>query len=162
TSEGALRDVVDRLERRPWVIFERLALKTLTMSHPNGKKLATERLLRKEYFESRAHRREYRELLGTYFSDVDSKDQTTIPACIDSGRANADEWAEVFREVEKRPPTDGERAAYENRWRFEWLWPMRESLTGEWKTRFAEWNAQFGEIDLGEVTTRTRARWGDP
>lgn len=160
-SSAKRASVVESLEQRPWHIFHRIAMHVLCEGGAPALDLARQRILKRDNFDSIAFRHEYARLLRTFFSNLGEADQNRILGWIDEGPSDLAEWADFWERETGKAPSEQQRQARSDYWKYERVHPFRESLPDSWKRRYAEWSRQFDEPKLAEFATYHESRWGD-
>jgi hypothetical protein len=160
-SPAKRASVVESLERRPWHLFHRIAMHVLCEGGAPALDLAKPRILNRDNFDSIAFRHEYARLLWTFFSNLGEADQNRILGWIDEGPSDLAEWAKFCERENGKAPSEQQRQARSDHWKYERVHPFRESLPDSWKRRCAGWSRQFGEPKFAEFVTCHVSRWGD-
>ena len=82
---GAIPRIVQALEQRNYPVFERIALHLLRVRADSPLDLVRDRLIRKDLFDSSAHRHEYTLLLRQRFGRLAPADREHILGWIEAG-----------------------------------------------------------------------------
>ena len=150
--------VIELLEKHRWHIFHRIAMHVLCEGGAHALDLARQRILKRDNFDSIAFRHEYARLLRTFFSQLSESDQNHILGWIDEGPPGLAESAESCERETEEAPSEQQRQARSDYWKYKRVHPFRQSLPDSWKRRYVEWSRQFGEPKLA---TYYGYRWGE-
>jgi len=151
--------IIDSLERRPWKIFDRMALHVLR-SFPDGE-LVRSRLTNSRLFLDRGVQREYALLLRDRFDSLPAGSQGEILSWIQQG-PDLDKFRESRNSWGEHPPTEQESEQYAEVWRLRRLRWIRDSLPAEWRQKYDALVRQYGEPEDPEIVPRTEAVWTGP
>ena len=136
--------LVEKLEQRPWLIFQRIALHLLRVCPDAALSFIAERLTDKAQFDKPDLWHEHVLLLQDHFAHLSPNNQKKILDWIAAGPdlAQFKEWQE---QEAGRSPTDEETEQYAKYWRLRHLAPLRDILPPEWGQHYNEWVAELGE-----------------
>jgi len=143
-DQGAIRRIVERLERRKLPIFDRIALHLLWTHADSAPDLVTERLTRKDLYDSSKHRHEYTLLLQDRFAHLVPADRERILSWIEEG-PDVERFAASHESWTGRRPSAEETERYADHDRLERLWPIRDDLPEPWQHRVASLADRFGQ-----------------
>ncbi len=135
--------IVAELEQRTYPIFVRIALHLLRVRPDRPPDLARDRLLRKDLFDSLAHRHEYTLLLQARFAALAPGDREQIVGWIDAG-PDLERFASNHAHWTGQRPSAEETQSFADHYRLERLWPLRDDLPQLWKDRVASLASRFG------------------
>lgn len=126
--------LVEKLERRSRLVFQRIALHLLRAFPDTARSLIVERLLNQKLLDAPWYQNEYRYLLKNHFGDLSPEERDKWLGLIEKGplaQANSDEGGEAVAP---------ERSEQEKtRWRRERLTPIVDVLPVDWKNCHPEW-----------------------
>jgi hypothetical protein len=161
--EGKLRvrDLVIKLEGRPWRIFHRIALHLLRRHPDSVVDLIGERLTNRTLFDRSAYRHEYAMLLNECFSMLSDERQEVILEWIGEGP----DLEQFMKEEDKLTgdrltEEDGER--YRKHWQSIRLAWFTAALPESWKKRYERLVAEIGEPEHPEFASYSRGGWVGP
>jgi len=136
--------LVEMLEQRPWLVFQRIALHLLRICPTEVQALIAERLTDRSRFDEPGLWRAYALLAQKYFDQLSPDDQKAILGWIEAG-PDLVELQGMREESASKHLTDEEIKRSAKYWRLERLAPFRDALPPEWKRRYDEWVAELGE-----------------
>src|SRR5206468_5952722 len=134
--------LVEMLEQRPWLIFQRIALHLLRVCPDEVPALIAERLTDRNLFDENGLWHEYVLLARDHFAYLSPENREKILNWIDTGPDI--EQFKTWREQETgRHPTEEEIDQYTKHWQLEHLAPLRDVLPPGWRQRYDEWVAEL-------------------
>lgn len=159
----SLGRTVDYLDGYQKLIFSRIAMHIVRLFAEQDPNLARARMLRKGYFDEHHFKHEYAMLLRDRFSMLQSQEQETILAWIDSGpdREEIREFVKMYSGQEFSESEVERRVRIWQRDRLSWF---SGSLPGEWRKRYADLVDELGEPRHADLShwTEIGAGWGGP
>jgi hypothetical protein len=147
-----IKELVERLESRPWRIFHRIALHLLRRFSDLSLDLIAERLTNWDLFDEAASRHEYTLLLGDCYSLLSYEQQKVILGWIEQG-PDLEKFKKSEEEFTGKPPPDEETQRYRKYWQRDRLAWFKESLPKEWKQRYEELVSELGASEHPEFTS---------
>jgi hypothetical protein len=144
--------LVQLLERRRWLVFNRMALHLLRFSPDHAGNLIADRVTDKANFEERGLWHEYILLTRDHFNDLTEEQRYQILGWIDEGlgldivKKHREEWDGVRL-------TEEEAEKSENFRKLKLLKPLRDVLPKDWRKRYDEWVKETAEPEHAEYTT---------
>jgi hypothetical protein len=160
-DQAPVRSLVERLERRGWQIFDRLALYLLWRFSDAAPDLAAERLTDRRRFDDPGLRHEYALLVRKCFAALDASDQQTILGWIDDG-PDLERFRIWRTELEEEPPTEQLELQYADRWRRDRLALLGDSLPEDWQLRYEQLVRKLGGAEHPEFASYTSPMWVGP
>ena len=153
--------LLEELERRPYQVFQRIALHLLRKCADADLPLITERLTKRELFENLGGRREYLLLAKDCFRKLSPSDQQVILGWISEG-PDLNRYKRRREEFTGEPVSDEYAAKYADYWRLERLALLRGSLPVEWEKRVEDLIREFGEPEDPEFFASSGEAWVGP
>jgi hypothetical protein len=151
-----VRQIVQSLESREWILFRRIALHVLRLFPHATPGLVSERLTTPERFDNHYFRREYNRLADACFAMLSLDQQQKVFDWIQRGLDRQSFIADCEQFHGKRP-TDEEVERVSKQWERDRLAPLVRHLTGRWKERYEDLITEVGApVDLDEMH---RVRW---
>jgi len=146
--------LVEKLERRSRLVFQRIALHLLRVFPDAARPLTAERLLNQRLLDAPWYQNEYRHLLKNYFGDLSSEERERWLGLIEEGPpTQAKEGETVVPEQSEQKKT---------MWRRERLAPIVDILPTEWKNRHPEWvEGLVAPTDFRPFSMVVRWEYGD-
>jgi len=139
-----VRDLIQRLESRPWKIFHRIALYFLSCFPDAAPDLVAARLTNRGLFDDDGVRREFVMLLNKGFNYLGPKHKQLILSWIDAG-PDLQKFIEAKKHWTGSRPTEEEAQRYRRRWQRDHLALIKRYLPDEWSARYKTLVAEFGE-----------------
>ena len=144
--------LVEKLERRPWFVFSRIALHLLRVCADAPLELITERLTDRDRFNEVHLWHEYAILGRDHFARLSSDAQQTILAWIEEG-PDLEDYRTWCKENYNQDPATEDIQKYATRQRLRWLAPLRKVLPDDWKDRYDTWVSEVEEPEHPEFIT---------
>lgn len=160
TKAAHIRDLVSKLESRPWRVFHRIALHLLRCFPDISLELIAERLTDHDLFEDGCCRHEYTMLLGDCYSLLSSKQQKIILGWIEQG-PDLKKFKKMEEEFTGKLPTDEEAQRYRRYWQRDRLAWFKKSLPKKWKHHYEKLVAELGEPEHPEFESYSES-WVGP
>ncbi len=144
-GEEDLGALVESLEARRWLIFERLALHLLQAIPTAPGALIAAKLTQEALFNERNIRAEYELLLRRCFVNLTLEEKRIILGWIDSGPPDLEQRILRWKRQSGEEPTQEAVARYRRQWQWDRLAPCTNGLPQDWQERYDELAAEFGE-----------------
>ena len=144
--------LIEKLERRPWFVFSRIALHLLRVCSDAPLELITERLTDRGRFDEVHLWHEYALLGQDHFARLSPDAQQTILAWIEKG-PDLEDYRAWYKENYNQDPTADDIQKYATRQRLRWLAPLREVLPDDWKDRYNTWVSEVEEPEHPEFVS---------
>lgn len=152
--------LVEKLEKRPYEVFHRIALDFLRR-HPDTALIAA-RLTNRRLFDAHGTRHEYELLALELFGKLQVEDQQKILKWIEAGPDDDEAYKRHHKEWSGREPSPEEIAQHKKRWQRDHLAPLRKFLSSDWKQRYEELIGEVGKPER-DVTMNSRVEvWRGP
>ncbi len=154
-----LQGVVEGLQKRQYVIFQRITLYLIRMFAKCSPQLVASTLLDKGIFDNYSLLHEYFLLAKEQFANLTKKDQEIMLGWIENGADVADYKKRCRQNKFKYTQENVDR--YIKTWQRDRLAPIKDSLNETWKARYESLVKDVGEPD-GHVfmSVVTRGSWG--
>ncbi len=152
TNPTQIPTLVEKLERRPWFIFSRIALHLLRVCADAPLELITERLTDRDRFDEIHLWHEYAILGRDHFARLSPDAQQTILAWIEEG-PDLEDYRTWYKEYHEQDPAADDIQKYATRQRLRWLAPLHEVLPDDWKGRYDTWAGEVGEPEHPEFVS---------
>lgn len=154
--------LVERLEKRCYEIFHRIALDLLRRYPDNGVPLIAARLTDRCLFDARGTQREYELLAVECFGKLKLEDQQKILGWIEAGPGDDDTYKQWHKERSGQEPSVEEVAQRKKRWQRIHLTPLHKSLPTDWRERYEVLIGEVGQ-PKGDVTENAHVEvWRGP
>ncbi|MEQ1679209.1 MAG: hypothetical protein ABL950_01185 [Nitrospira sp.] len=150
-----LLTLVEKLEKRRYEIFRRIALDLLRRYPDTGVSLIAARLTDRCLFDAHGTQHEYELLAQEWFSKLEAKDQEKILSWIEAGPGDDDVYKQWHKERSGQEPSVEEIVQHKKRWQRNHLAPLHKSLSADWKQRYEELIGEVGK-PKGDVTENSR------
>jgi hypothetical protein len=147
--------VVEKLAKRRYEIFHRIALDLLRRYPDTGVSLIAARLTDRCLFDARGTQHEYELLAVEWFGKLKLEDQLEILSWIEAGPGDDDTYKQWHKEWSGQEPSVEEIAQHKKRWQRNHLAPLHKSLPTDWKQRYEELIGEVGQ-PKGDVTENSR------
>jgi len=144
---ASVEELVGILEKRPWPVFQRIALHLLRVCSHSELGMVAERLTDRKHFDDVAIRHEYMLLLKAWFARLSEVEQSEILGWIEDG-------PRYLR------PDDPPGVA--DNWRRNWLSIISDNLPPEWRQRYDRLVADLGPAEHPEFPVHYTATWVGP
>jgi hypothetical protein len=157
-----LRVLVEKLQRRPYGVFHRVAL-DLLRRHPDID-LITAQLTDRGLFDARDTRQEYEVLMRDWFCKIETKDQRKVLAWIEAGPDDDEAYKHWHKEWSGQEASEEDVIQHKKRWQRAHLAPIHTSasLTSDLKQQYEALVSEVGPPDEG-LTKNPRAEvWRGP
>jgi len=152
--------LVEKLEKRPYEVFHRLALDFLRR-HPDTTLIA-EKLTDRRLFDARGTRHEYELLAREWFGKLQVGDQQKILKWIEAGPDDDEAYKRHHKEWSGQEPSDEKIVQHKKRWQRDRLAPLYELLSSDWKQQYEELIGEVGKPER-DVTENARVEvWRGP
>lgn len=143
-------------DKYSWHIFRRIALHLLRLFRKPAADLIAERLTNFNLFDTHAFRHEYALLLRDCFGLLSDDKQKFILSWIEQGPPDLDEYKKREDETTGKCPTEEDIRRYLRGWQRTRLAWFSGTLPEEWKKRYEEMVAEFGEPDHPEFASYSK------
>jgi len=160
TESGNIKELVERLEFRPWRVFYRIALHLLRCFPDASLELIAERLTDRDLFDEGAYRHEYTLLLEDCYSLLSPQQQKVILDWIEQG-PDLEEFKKMEEEFTGTRPTDEEAQRYRRYGQRDRLAWFKKSLPKKWKQRYEKLVTELGEPEHPEFVSYSKG-WVGP
>lgn len=153
---------IEKLEKRHYEIFHRIALDLLRRFPDTVAHLISARLTDRRFFDARGTRHEYELLAIEWFGKLKAQDQQKILAWIEAGPDDDEAYKRWHKEWSGQEPSDEEIVQHKKRWQRDHLTPLHKSLSPEWKQRYEELTGELGKPER-DFTENSRVEvWRGP
>lgn len=146
----------------PWHIFRRIALHLLRLFPESTANLIAQRLTDFNVFDTHAFRHEYAMLLRDCFKFLSDNQQKIILGWIEQGPPDLEEYKNSRDETTGKYPTKEDARRFQKGWQRVRLAWFSDALPEEWKKRYQELVAEFGEPDHPEFPSYSTGTWVGP
>jgi len=157
----SISELVRNLETRRWKIFHRIALHLLRQFPDAEPDLITARLTNYKLFDDHGMRHEYALLIGECFAVIPRDRQPIILGWIDKGPDLA-KFKRTREQWTGKQITDKDEIRHKKIWQRDRLSWFKSHLPEEWKRRYEELVAEFGEPEHPEFSSYSGATWEGP
>lgn len=158
TKDNApLVDIIRQLEDRNWTLFKRIAINLIAELNVVSDDVLVSHLVNKDNYEDTGMRHEYARLSARHFGDLSESDQLIFLGWIDEqDEVEIRDWLARSRDAE---PVQEEIKRVANIKRLQRLAPIKDSLPKDWKVRFDELCALYGEPAHADFLFHRSATW---
>jgi len=146
-NKAETRRLVQHLEKRPWRIFHRIALHIMNIYWDAIPDIGAKRLLDEEQFKRRRPEHEYSRLLEEHFDKLAEEQKQKFFEWIEAG-PDLNKFKESVEQDTGKRPTDDDAQRFKKTWQQDHLALIRAHLEKEWKQRYEELLAEYGEPEL--------------
>lgn len=152
--------LVEKLEKRPYEVFHRIALDFLRR-HPDTALIAA-RLTNRRLFDAHGIRHEYELLALEWFGKLQVEDQQKILKWIEAGPDDDEAYKCHHKQWSGQEPSPEEIAQHKKRWQRDHLAPLHKFLSSDWKQQYEELIGEVGKPER-DVTENSRVEvWRGP
>lgn len=157
---GSVPDLVRSLEKRNWLIFQRIALHLLRVWPDQAGDLIAPRMVDRQLFHDPHLHHEYLLLAQDHFDRLPEEQRAMVLDWIGEG-PDLEAWGSDPALAESGSDGEGGRS-YEYRWKLKRLHMLSQWLSGEHLERYEELSAEVGEPEHAEFVSATATARTDP
>lgn len=146
------------LTEAEYLIFRRIRIHLVKVFADEAPELARRFMMNREFFDDFRYKHEYAMLVGQRLDLLTPEERETWFSWVDAGPDMSD-FAERFRAMSGRDPTEEERANRRQYWRFEKLHCVRNFLAGPEREFYERMFSEHGEPELADLNARISSGW---
>jgi hypothetical protein len=155
---GQVDAIVERLERRPWIVFRRVVLHLLATQVDARNELVARHLTDHDLFDDDEVRHEYNALARRHFPSLTAERQGVILGWVEAG-PDLTGFRDRLKRDAGREPTEDEEQSYIRHWLRNKLAPLSEGLTGDWQRRWQELVSAEGVPEAADFAAYMTTGW---
>jgi len=160
TNKELTSVLIEKLESRPWLIFQRISLHLLRHTKDVTLEMSSKRLTNRSFFDEPGCRHEYALLLDSCFRSLSESNQKIILNWIEGG-PDLEKFKKRQEEFTGKRPSHEEAKRYGKCWQRDRLAWFKDNLPEAWKKRYKELVAEVGEPEHSEFASYS-ASWVGP